>query len=160
MNFNCNDKYIIDILINNKDCILNFFNYDLSIIVNVKVLNIDEFKEEFKSYLDKDCDNNTTGFIKDDSNTIVYLNYNDWKYTTHKNESFEEFNKVIVHEFIHLVHSNYCNRKYPSDDIWEGIAYYLANQSYSDYYINFKQLIKNKNHDEILKILKNENEEN
>lgn len=155
MCYNCTNNYVLDIIRKNINYILNFFEYDLSIMINIKVLNIDEFKKEFKLYLGFDCDNNTTGFIEDDSNTIIYLDFNDWKYTSHKNESLEDFNKVLVHELVHLVHSNYCDQKYPSNDIWEGIAYYLANQSYSDYYIKFKVLIDNKSHEEVLNILKN-----
>ena len=128
----------------------------MNIKINVKVLNLNEFNIEFREYLNFDNDLNTTGFIEDDSNTIIYLDFKNWKLINHKNDDKKEFNKVVIHELVHLIHANYCNKNYPNDKLWEGVAYYLADQKYSDYYAKFKKIIDTNSHEQVLKMLKND----
>ena len=114
-----NNALIIDIL--------EFFNVD-NVLVEIKVLDYDAFKNEFKEYLDEDIDLNTTGFIEDDKNTITILNYEDFKYTNHKNDTYDDYVKIAIHELVHIIHSIACNHNYPDDELWEGIAVYLSKQ--------------------------------
>lgn len=60
---------------------------------------------------------------------------------------------MIVHELVHFIHSIYCERKYPDDKIYEGLAYYLANQKDNFYYDYFKNLLDKYNHEKLLNIL-------
>lgn len=125
-----NDKRLQKELNNTKDKIkeiIYFFNVN-NINVNIKILNYNEFKSEFHSYLGYEINANITGFIEDDKNTIIILSYNDFKFTNHYGESYGEYVKIVIHEFVHIIHSIACKRNYPSEDLWEGIAVYLSEQ--------------------------------
>ena len=125
-----NDKRLEKSLSNRKDKIENimsFFNIN-NIVIDIKVLSYDNFKKEFHNYLGNEIDTYVTGFIEDNKNTIILLNYDDYKFTAHNGESYEDYVKVALHEFVHIVHSIACNHNYPSDDLWEGIAVYLSEQ--------------------------------
>ncbi len=156
MKIYCNNDYVFKILNNNVKKILDFFKLKSKQDITVKVLNIKDFQKEFEEYLNYPMNNNVTGFIEDDRKTIVYLDYKDWKYTSHKNEKIEEYNKVIIHELVHIIHSISCNCNYPNDDLFEGVAYFLAGQTNSSYYDNFAHLVKQTAHEELLKILNSE----
>ena len=125
-----NDKRLEQSLNNEKDKIENimsFFNIS-NIFIDIKVLSYDNFKKEFHNYLGYEISTYVTGFIEDNKNTIILLKYDDYKFTSHNGESYEECVKVALHEFVHIVHSIACNRNYPSDDLCEGIAVYLSEQ--------------------------------
>ena len=154
MNLICENQKIMLELKKEKDRILDFFEIEVKDNIYIKELNFNEFKREFETYLDTQLNDYVTGFIEDDKNLIICLKYEDWDKTIHKDELYEEYIKVVIHEFVHMIHSKYCNKFYPSDEIYEGVAYYLANQSNNDYYDKFKELISNKSHKEILDILK------
>ena len=155
MNFYCDDKYVLKILNDNIKMILAFWNSEINNNIAVKVLNFKNFKNEFESYLNCPMSNDITGFIEDDRKTIVYLEYKDWKYTTHKNDKKSEYDKVIIHELVHMVNSIFCDCSYPSDDIWEGVAYFLAGQTNCSYYDSFAKLAEKIDHDELLRIINN-----
>ena len=159
MNIISDNKEIIKIIEKEIKRILDFFNIkdDLKKDIHIKELNYNDFKKEFETYLNTKLDNYITGFIEDDKDTIVYLKYEDWNKTTHKDEPYEEYEKVIIHEFVHIIHSIYCNKNYPNDNIYEGVAYYLANQTNSNSYHFFKDLLNSKTSKEILEILKGNN---
>ena len=107
--------------------ILDFFNID-SVVIEIKVLNYISFKKEFHDYFKYDINSYTTGFIEDDKDMVVVLDYNDYKYTDHRNEkTYDDFIKTIIHEIVHVVHSIACKHNYPANELWEGIAVYLSN---------------------------------
>ena len=156
MQINCNDDYVFKILNNNVKKILDFFKLKPKQNITAKVLNIKDFQEEFEEYLNYPMNNNVTGFIEDNRKNIVYLDYTDWQFTSHKDEKIEEYNKVIIHELVHMIHSISCNCNYPNDDLFEGVAYFLAGQTNSSYYDNFAHLVKQTTHEELLRILNSE----
>lgn len=125
-----NDKRLEIALNDSKDKIediMNFFNINNNII-NIKVLSYNNFKKEFHNYLEYEISDYVTGFIEDNKNTIILLKYDDYKFTVHDGESYEDYVKVALHEIVHIVHSKACNHNYPSEDLWEGIAVYLSGQ--------------------------------
>lgn len=155
MKFKCNDEYVLNILNENFENILDFFEINLNIEVIVRVLDYSTFKSEYEKYLKKQISTYTVGFIEAKKNTLVYLKYNEWDKTFHKTEDLHQFNKVIIHELVHLIHSHYCNKNYPEQNIWEGVAYYLADQKGYDYYNMFKNIIDSNSHEQVLRILRN-----
>ena len=152
----CDDDYVFKILNTNLKRVLDFFKLKSNQNITIKVLNIKDFQKEFTEYLNYPINNNVTGFIEEDRKIIVYLDYKDWKYTSHKDEAIEEYDKVIVHELVHMIHSISCDCNYPSDDIWEGVAYFLAEQTNCPYYDIFAYFVKQTTHEELLRILNNE----
>ena len=156
MQFYCDDEYVLNILKKNISKILEFFELKVSDKITVKVLNFKDFKQEFTAYLNSKIDENVTGFIEDDKKIIVYLNYNDWQYTSHKNDTRFDYDKVIVHELVHMINSISCSCNYPEDAIWEGVAYYLAGQTTNSFYYSFAKLVEIMPHEELLKIINNE----
>ena len=66
-----------------------------------------------------------------DGSEIHLLAYNEYKKTNmHKNDSLEDFQKVIIHEFVHVCNNQICP---PNSFIMcEGLATYLANQKYNE----------------------------
>ncbi len=142
--------------------ILYFFNVN-NIDIHIKVLCYVEFKSEFYDYLEHEINGDTTGFIEDDRNAIILLNYDDYKFTNHKGESYDQYVKVAIHEFVHIVHSIACKHNYPSDDLWEGIAVYLSEQydfkeengsgKFYDYGKQIYEYLKIHSRDELLKKL-------
>lgn len=157
MQFYCDDNYVLGILNSNVKKVLDFFALKTKQNIMIKVLNIKEFQKEFEEYLNYPINNNVTGFIEDDRETIVYLNYDDWKYTNHNRDKKSEYDKVIVHELVHMINSISCDCNYPPDDIWEGVAYFLAGQTNNPYYDSFAKLVEKTDHDELLKIINNIN---
>lgn len=155
INFICDDTSISKILKENVKTIQEFFKINLNLDVTIKTLDFTNFKNEYENYIKNSISPYTVGFIESSKNTIVYLKYDEWNKTAHINKDIEHFNKVIIHELVHLIHANYCNRNYPSKEIWEGIACYLANQNDVDYYYFFKRIIDSNSHEKVLEILKN-----
>ena len=54
MKFKCNDEYVLNILNENFENILDFFEINLNIEVIVQVLDYSTFKSEYENYLKKD----------------------------------------------------------------------------------------------------------
>ena len=77
MQFYCDDNYVLGILNSNVKKVLDFFALKTKQNIMIKVLNIKDFQKEFEEYLNYPINNNVTGFIEDDRETIVYLNYDD-----------------------------------------------------------------------------------
>ena len=158
----CNEKIVE---------ILDFFNVD-NVTVEIKVLDYNSFKKEFQDYLKCDIKSYNVGFIEDDKDMIVVLDYNDYKYTDHINKTYDDYIKIIIHEFVHVIHSIACKHNYPSKELWEGIAVYLSNQydlenkigngSYYEYGLKIYNYLKENNRESLLNILnvKNSNEYN
>ena len=68
-----------------------------------------------------------------DGSDIYVLAYDEYKKTQmHKNDSLEDFQKVMIHEFVHICHNQLCTNKYNYSFIMgEGLATYLAEQHYN-----------------------------
>ena len=68
-----------------------------------------------------------------DGSDIYVLAYDEYKKTQmHKNDSLEDFQKVMIHEFVHICHNQLCTNKYNYSFIMgEGLATYLADQPYN-----------------------------
>ncbi len=93
-----NDKRLEKSLNNSKDKIENimsFFNIN-SIVVDIRVLSYDNFKKEFHNYLGHELGTYVTGFIEDNKNTIILLKYDDYKFTAHNGESYEDYVKGCI----------------------------------------------------------------
>ena len=126
-------------------------------------MDYNSFKKEFQDYLKYSIKSYTTGFIKDDKNMIVVLDYSDYKYTDHKNETYDLYIKTIIHEFVHVMHSIACKHNYPDKELWKGIAVYLSNQydfenkigsgSYFKYGLKIYNFLKESNKESLLNIL-------
>ena len=66
----------------------------------------------------------------DSTSQIHYLSLKEIrKIDYHKNNTIDDLKKGLVHEFVHICHSQFCNYCYPQK-LWitEGIATYLSNQ--------------------------------
>lgn len=117
--------------INHKDKkivnILNFFNIE-NVDIKITVLKYEDFKKEYESYLERELNGYSVGFIEDNKNEVIIIDYDDYKYTSHNGEPYEYYVKVAIHEFVHAVHAIACNHNYPETKVWEGIAVYLSEQ--------------------------------
>lgn len=91
----------------------------------------------------------------------------------HKNASLDDFIKSIVHEFVHVCHTQFCDYDYPEEPwVSEGIATYLANQypnseytvsinevfgydevPYQNYRCLYNYIFENYSYDDIMKLL-------
>ena len=113
-----------------------------------------------------------------DKNYILELSLEEQKKIEyHKDKTIDDFIKTIIHEFVHVCHTQYTNYNYP-EDTWvsEGIATYLSNQysdvSYTDeleeifsenvvpyqnYRNVFNYVFENYSKEDILKLLNNDN---
>lgn len=75
-----------------------------------------------------------------DGPNIYVLAFDEYKKTQqHKNDSLEDFQKVMVHEFVHICHNQCITNRYGYSFIMgEGLATYLADQRYNpDIKINY-----------------------
>ena len=68
-----------------------------------------------------------------DGPNIYVLAFDEYKKTQmHKNDSLEDFQKVMVHEFVHICHNQLITNRYGYSFIMgEGLATYLADQPYN-----------------------------
>jgi len=137
---------------NNIKDIIDFLNISHQTI-NIEILEYKEFKKKFEEYLNTSLKKYCTGFIMDNANTVCILSFADCQYTNHKDDNLEQFLKVIIHELCHLFHSISCNKNYPEDKYYEGLAYYFAKQRNSPYYEFFAELLNNNSYEEVLRIL-------
>lgn len=132
------EKYISDMvkyLDENAYSILKFFGVssdETNITVNI-FDDLDEFrkhvKETRKKYgKEKDTEEWICGFTA--GNHIDIINYD--LYKDMKNESFEDYKKMLVHEFVHAVHFTSKDENYKKDAgskwINEGLAIYFSKQ--------------------------------
>lgn len=160
-----NNNKLQDAINNSKDTInkiVDFFGIN-KVNINIRVLNYADFKHEFKKYLGYDINKDTTGFIEDDKNEVIILDYDDFKYTNHCNETYKEYVKVAIHEFVHVIHSIACHQNYPETKLWEGIAVFLSEQydfnnnngsgSYYEYGLYIYNFLKTHSKEELLILL-------
>ena len=91
----------------------------------------------------------------------------------HKDATLDDFIKSIVHEFVHVCHTQFCDYNYPEEPwVSEGIATYLANQypnseytvsinevfgydevPYQNYRCLYNYIFENYSYDDIMKLL-------
>ena len=143
-----NEK-IQNFLKENERNIFDFFNIENNIIINIEILSKNQFHAEYKKRFKSDASNHVTGYIDDSMCKIIMLAFEDFKYTIHKDNTEEDYLKIILHELVHIIHSIYCNRNYPEEWLWEGIACYLSNQydlKIMNYKNPFKSIMHNKGH--------------
>lgn len=174
---------IIETLKNNYHRILSFFKIEqLDKPLYITLYNDHlKFQKELKQITKNDIPFWVTGSSKnnknDDYSRIDYLSLNEIKnIEIHKDETIEELKKGLLHEFVHICHSQSCEYNYPKElFLVEGVATYLSNDyqnpilsepiekvldnknyvEYENYRYVFDRLIEMFNHDELLNILNN-----
>lgn len=115
----------------NIKSIMDFFNFDKNIIITIKIF---ECKDNLDNYVLNHMGNKlkdyTVGLIKPENDTVLCCSYNDYDNTVHKKESFIDYQKMILHECVHILHTYYMiqDSSYFYSYLWEGIACYLTKQ--------------------------------
>ena len=165
--------------------IMNFFDIkEINKPTYIKIFNDrNQFKKEIFSIskLDELPDWSVGMAINErkyDKNYILELSLEEQKKIKyHKDKTMDDFIKTIVHEFVHICHTEYTNYNYPEDTwISEGIATYLSNQysdanytkefeeifsenvvPYENYRKVFNYIFENYSKEDILKLLNNDN---
>ena len=177
-----NSKVIDDIKLKMMKEVMNFFKID-----NMKkkvMIRIWDDKNEFKDAVCKlngydDLPFWAVGSARNEKNEdICYidkLSLNETrKIDYHKDTTLTDFINSIVHEFVHICHTIFCNYKYP-DKYWitEGIATYLSGQypacscnvskeelfgdkevPYENYRFLYNYIFENYSYEDILELLK------
>ncbi len=185
--FDSNDKKYNDLITYFKNNYLNIM--DFFGIKNLKkplIIRINDNYDDFK----KQCAINNNiqidevpfyaiGYAKDDKeDSISYINHLSLKEVKKidyfKDKTEDDFNKGIMHEFVHICHFQMCNYDFKGEEwISEGIATYLSKQyenatftasitdiknhktiEYHNYRALFDILMNTYSHDEIINILK------
>lgn len=107
---------------------LDYFNMN-SVNIVIKIINNrKELEKLYTSMFNEIPKEYVVGWINDGNGEVYLLNYNDFNNTPHRGKTFEDYLKTAHHECVHIIHSYFCNRNYPINAIWEGIACYLSNQ--------------------------------
>lgn len=141
----------------------------------------DDFRNELKQISGNEIPFWVTGSSINNKNDkyarIDYLSLREIKKIDyHKNETVDDLKKGILHEFVHICHSQSCDYNYPKEFfLKEGVATYLAHQyddcelnvpiktiiddvdyvEYENYRYLFDKLVELYNHNELLDILNN-----
>lgn len=116
--------------------ILNFFDLEnLDKKVYIKLWdNSGNFRDKLKELTGFDMPIWTTGMAKNDIDDVYsrvdYLSLCEVKKIDyHKDDDINDLKKGIVHELVHICHTEFCNYNYPDNNfITEGVATYLADQ--------------------------------
>ena len=139
----CDENLINDLinyLDNNQNRIKCFFDENLE-LPKIKIKIYSAKKEYDEKVGIKMFDGEVPKWVIGSYNNgmINYVSFNDFKNTSHQNDSYESYLKTLIHEYIHFVTNEYSkkiNCEYPIKYISEGIAYYLSGQGnkieYSD----------------------------
>ena len=113
--------------------ILDFWEIEkLDNHVNIKIFS--ELDEWMKFYEEKSGTKYQDYVIGCADGPYIYvLAFDEYKKTQmHKNDSLEDFQKVMVHEFVHICHNQLITNRYGYSFIMgEGLATYLADQPYN-----------------------------
>lgn len=178
-----NNEDFISKLSNNLEdkltSILSFFEIEkLNKKIIIKIIsNKNEFDDIFYKVHNFKPDLNAMGFYY--NGEIIYLSYNGLAGTNHKNDSYETYINILIHECVHFIHGIITNDKMSLRCLNEGIALYLGKQyneidyakfnceledllnqkniDYYNYYLLMCFLIDNYEKNYILKILKDSN---
>ena len=124
---------INDALSQNFQRILDFWGIEkLAAHVNIKIYS--EMDDWIKFYEEKSGSKYQDYVVGcADGPNIYVLAFDEYKKTQqHKNDSLEDFQKVMIHEFVHICHQQLITGwdKY-SHIMGEGLATYLAGQRYN-----------------------------
>ena len=179
-----NDKIDnIEKLLNNLEkklnSILSFFEVqeiNKKIIISL-ISNKEDFDNIFYDIHKFKADLNSIGFYH--NGKITYLSFSELNKTNHKNDSFESYINILIHECVHFIHGYITDNKMSLRCFNEGIALYLGKQydnidyekfncsleelitqkniDYYNYFIIVNYLIKNKDKKYVLELLKNKN---
>ena len=120
-----------EFLIANIKSITDFFEFNKNLIITIKIFDSKKSLDNYVvSNLSFKLDDYVVGLINSDDDTILCCSYNDYDNTVHKNESFIDYKKMILHECVHILHTYYMAKDnlYFYKYLWEGIASYLTNQ--------------------------------
>lgn len=115
----------------NIKSITDFFEFNKNLIITIKIF---DSKKSLDNYvinnLSFKLNDYVVGLINSGNDTILCCSYNDYDNTAHKNESFIDYKKMILHECVHILHTYYMakDNSYFYKYLWEGIANYLTNQ--------------------------------
>lgn len=124
---------INEALSQNFQRVLDFWGIEkLDNHVNVKIYS--EMDDWIKFYETKSGTNYQDYVVGcADGPNIYVLAFDEYKKTQmHKNDSLEDFQKVMVHEFVHICHNQLITNRYGYSFIMgEGLATYLADQPYN-----------------------------
>ena len=124
---------INDALSQNFQRVLEFWGIEkLNNHVNIKIFSeLDEWIKFFEEQSGQKYQDYIVGCAN--GPYIYVLAYDEYKKTqVHKNDSLEDFQKIMIHEFVHICHNQLCtaNTNY-SFIMGEGLATYLAEQHYN-----------------------------
>ena len=131
--------------------ILSFFEIEkLNKKIIIKIIsNKNEFDDIFYKVHNFKPDLNAMGFYH--NGEIIYLSYNELASTNHKNDSYESYINILIHECVHFVHGIITNDKMSIRCLNEGIAIYLGKQydeiDYTKFNCKTEDLINQKNID-------------
>lgn len=137
--------------LNNNNNKFDVFNIQENINITIIIFDTKlDFDKEYIKYSNKKVYPWMVGCSGD--GIIKVVSYLDYKNTTHKNDTFDEYKKMILHEVVHVVHSYYTNifnNPYYKVALGEGLASFLSEQ-YNDCSnlkeITFEQLMDNNNY--------------
>ena len=113
---------------NNLKLVLEFFEIqrlNIKIVVNI-LSNKNDFESSFYNVHNFYPDLNAIGFYHDSK--ITYLSFTELNKTNHKNESYESYVNILIHECVHFLHGYITNDKMSLRCFNEGIALFLGNQ--------------------------------
>lgn len=180
--YGSNEDFISKLSNNLEDkltSVLSFFEIEkLNKKIIIKIIsNKNEFDDIFYKVHNFKPDLNAMGFYH--NGEIIYLSYNGLAGTNHKNDSYETYINILIHECVHFIHGIITNDKMSLRSLNEGIALYLGKQyneidyakfnceledllnqkniDYYNYYLLMCFLIDNYEKNYILKILKDSN---
>ena len=120
-----------EFLIANIKSITDFFEFNKNLIITIKIFDSKKSLDNYVvSNLSFKLDDYVVGLINSEDDTILCCSYNDYDNTVHKNESFIDYKKMVLHECVHILHIYYMAKDnlYFYKYLWEGIASYLTNQ--------------------------------
>ena len=124
---------INEALSQNFQRVLDFWGIEkLDNHVNIKIFS--ELDEWIKFYEEKSGTKYQDYVVGCADGLYIYvLAFDEYKKTQmHKNDSLEDFQKVMVHEFVHICHNQRITNQFNYSFIMgEGLATYLADQPYN-----------------------------
>lgn len=125
-------KTINDALSQNFQRVMDFWGIKkLDSTVQIRIFSdLEEWKSFFKSLSQGTYQEYVTGCAI--GSNIYVLDYAEYKkLQSHRNDSIEDFKKIIVHEFVHICHLQLCKLENTAFFMSEGLAAYLAGQGYN-----------------------------
>ena len=120
-----------EFLIANIKSITDFFEFNKNLIITIKIFDSKKSLDNYVvSNLSFKLDDYVVGLINSEDDTILCCSYNDYDNTVHKNESFIDYKKMILHECVHILHTYYMAKDnlYFYKYLLVVIASYLTNQ--------------------------------